>query len=480
MKKGSHGKRRQLSKPARTLGQLQDKLGALAAGMNREVDFYALLEAVVCKTPLSLQIPETLLLLSDSDSVFFLTERDGYVRVTRGHATVSDFLTTCSVKNKAMRDLNPLGVKYPKFVTFRDGKLEFTLRKVEEVRRYIRDTDKPARIQRYVVPCDYTVAKTLLHWRRVKTARAYCLQSRDSLTSTTPRTTAPKRKTDQIHLELTPNFQLDTSYLASTHNIQFCSIVKCPRLTDHQSELITLFRRVLKEEVVQVGEELEEFLVHMMQSRDSKWYVLDLPCAVVSGREEDRVLPLHLRSFSLELSTDTSEASKAPTLPSSPHPHSARTSKSQFSNSLSTHVAEMSELIDELRTKGRLLKEESSVLKKIKLERYSKELLARVIHNVYLQILRDSRLSRYYLDKTRVHSKVESSIRQVFFHGCSRFMKARVLATHANMGISSPDFDLYIHYFGEALRAQGVGTEDMEAALEFLKGFKPYVVQSKQ
>jgi truncated hemoglobin YjbI len=117
------------------------------------------------------------------------------------------------------------------------------------------------------------------------------------------------------------------------------------------------------------------------------------------------------------------------------------------------------------------------VLRKVRFERYPRELLPRLIHHVYTHILQDSRLSRYYLDKSRVLPKLESSIRQVFLHGCSRFIKAKVLGTHAHMGISNRDFDLYIGYFGEAMRREGVSVEDQETIKEFLQGFRQYVVQ---
>jgi hypothetical protein len=467
--------------------------------MNRGVQFFAVLEEAVRRGPVGLQIPETLLRTSEGEFVFLLTEADGFVRVIRSDTVISDFLTTCSIKNCAMRNRNPQGVKYPKFVTFRQGILEFTLRRVAEAKRYIREGDGAVRIQRYVMPYEYSVSKTLIHWRRVKHARAYCLSSRHTISSQRRQNTTFSLETDHFSPYLpqnegnssefshtsAQNLTLDLSFLASTHNIRSCAISKSTKLTDMQCSLISLLRGELEAWVLQPCEQLEEFLFHVMQSQDGLWYVLDLPCARVSMQESPNPQSLHLRSFSLELSTDYSDASKGQN-PASKGQNSAsevncsppkRHNTDISDHYMAKHIAEMSELIDELRTESRMLKEGSGVLRKVRFERYPRELLPRLIHHVYTHILQDSRLSRYYLDKSRVLPKLESSIRQVFLHGCSRFIKAKVLGTHAHMGISNRDFDLYIGYFGEAMRREGVSVEDQETIKEFLQGFRQYVVQ---
>lgn len=478
----------QKGKSRHSLTQLQDKLAALAPGMNRGVQFFTVLEEAVRRGPIALQIPETLIRTSRGEYVFLLTESDGFVRVIRSDTNVSDFLMTCSVKNCAMRNRNPQGVKYPKFVTFRQGILEFTLRRVAEAKRYIREGDGEVRIQRYVMPYEYSVSKTLIHWRRVKQARAYCLSSRDTISTQrkqiacfspgsdhiTPYLSKSEGNSSEFSHISAQNFTLDLSFLASTHNIRSCSISKSSRIPDFHSYLISLLRRELEAWVLQPCEQLEEFLFHVIQSQDGLWYVLDLPCAKVSMQDSPNSQSLHLRSLSLELSTDYSEASKGRNVGSEVSPpkrHNTDISEQYMAK----HIAEMSELIDELRTESR--KEGSGVLKRVRFERYPRELLPRLIHHVYTHILQDSRLSRYYPDKSRVLTKLESSIRQVFLHGCSRFIKAKVLAIHAHMRIANRDFDLYIGYFGEAMRREGVSTEDEEAIREFLQGFRQYVVQ---
>lgn len=482
------------SKPCLT--QLQDKLAALAPEMNRGVDFFGMLQRAVDKGPVALQIPETLLMVSKGEFVFLLTELDGFVRVIRSETALSDFLTTSSLKNRLMRNLNPQGVNYPKFVTFRGGVLEFTLRRVAEAKRYIEEGKCPARVQRYVVPYKYSVSKTLVHWRRVKQAKAYCLHSREtldthrkSIPTTQHRKDHPLSKSEGSGSDYSrlsaQNFTLDLSFLASTHNIRSCTITKFAHLTDFLCGLIVQLRHGLEAWVLASCEQLEEFVFHVIHSQDGLSYVLDLPCAKVSQKEsflpQVEGLPIYIRSVSSEVSTDTSEVFKARNRVSessnSPVTPPKRHNTELSDQYISDHIAEMSDLIDELRTESRMRKEESGVLRKVRFDRYPRELLPRVIHHVYSRILTDSRLSRYYQDKSRVLSKLESSIRQVFLHGCNRFIKAKVLATHANMAVSSRDFDLYVGYFGEGMRKEGVSPEDEQAIREFLEGFRQYVVQ---
>lgn len=468
-----------------SLAQLQDKLAALAPGMNRGVDFFEMLQRAVDKGPVALQIPETLLMVSKGESVFLLTESDGFVRVIRSETALSDFLTTSSLKNRFMRNLNPQGVNYPKFVTFRRGVPEFTLRRVAEVKRYIEEGICPAIVQRYVVPYKYSVSKTLVHWRRVKQAKAYFLHSRETIRKSPITTKCISDSLSKSEGQLsTQNFTLDLSFLASTHNIRSCTIKKSTHLTDFQCGLVAQLRQGLEAWVLVRCEQLEEFLFHVMQSQDGLSYVLDLPCAKVSPKEtclpQAAGLPICIRSGSSERSTDASETWKARNRTSegssplaSPKQHNTDISDQYIAD----HITEMSELIDELRTESRMRKEESGVLRRVRFERYPRELLPRIIHHVYTHILQDSRLTRYYLDKSRVLAKLESSIRQVFLHGCNRFIKAKVLAVHTHMAVSSQDFNLYIGYFGEAMRREGVRPEDEAAIREFLEGFRQYVVQ---
>ena len=483
------------------LSELQDKLTALSSSMTRPIDAFSLFARLAPRCSLPIRIPETLLVTAAGDKSLFLTDLEGCVHVLHGDTAQQDFLSTSSLKNKSLRYMNPLGVRYPKFITFREGQPEFTLLRMADIRRYINEAKGPYRIQRYIVPEAYAVRKTIVHWRRIKRAHEYTLSSRIALKGLGSKTNrcpfSPEANLkDPAH---PPGFTLDMSFIASSRNMKSCDVTKELRVAEAHSELLTTLKTAVLPDVIDRDrEKLEEFLFHIMKSQDGDWYFLDLKGAKVSveeGSDSPKLRVFERKAGEEVVENRISERLRhkpVPYLNSSdllanrihvynPDPLSVTipppSKKDVSSEYISTRIAEVSSRFDVLRIESQELKKEFGVLMKVQFANYPKTLLGNVIHRVYEMILRDSRLSRYYLDKSRVYTKVESAVKQIFQCGSSRYIKSKMRAVHAHMGITNFDFDLYVRYFGDAMKAEHVSAEEVDMTKAFLSDFREYVVQ---
>ena len=444
--------------------QLQAEVTALGGDQAQRVDWLPLVARYLSHRSLATCIPDSLVVGPDSSKQAYVTREDGVVLYTEETAEV-DFLSAASVKNKQLRNLNPMGIRYPKFLSFRDGTLEFTFMRKKAVKEYIRRTRSAYTLQRYIVPENYTIRKHIIHWRRTKPANVYAVSSRLPLQS-------PQ-----------PGLSTEYAFVVSTHCLEQFDVAK----EGLREELVCLLDtvKVVLEQTLRAT--LEEFAFEALKSQDKKWYIVDV-CWF-----KGLISPLPQETPSNE---DISEAllqriSRKP-VPLLGHEEQIAASIGCYDHSrlcmakpislpapalaVAENLAQISSKLDHIRSESTQLKQEASLIMKLNI---SKDALTRVIHRVYESIMRDSRLSRYYMDKSRVYSKLEGAVRQVFHCGASRPLKARMKTIHCHLGITEQDFDLYLRYFAEAMTAEALSPASIDLTLRFLSEFKDLIVQLK-
>jgi truncated hemoglobin YjbI len=306
-----------------------------------------------------------------------------------------------------------------------------------------------------------------------------------------------------VKLESASGFTLESSYIVSSHFIRSNDVTK-ERVTEEVEHFLETMREVLCAHALAPEERLEELIVFLCKSLDGKMYFLDLPLAKVSihknspSMQRRCLTPARVSALMHELEASARLKSKfLPSLNLSDmseqshrlyelHLHSASlepdhvdTSRVKtFSEELaSQRLTEVSCQFDSLVRESQELKKEFGIVMKVQLTKYPKDLLDHVIRHVYENILKDPRLSKYYLDKSRIYQKLVFAVKAVFMCGLSRNIRARMRTVHMGMGITDYDFDLYLKYFAEAMRQMNVEEEDVEHTADFLNSFRPDVVQ---
>lgn len=472
---------------------LQEKLEFAISSMNKSLSIYEHLLQVAQTQVLQLRIPETLL-YSDNHLVLLFCDANGTLRVSKGEMVTHSFEMMAGEKIKQMQNLNPRGVHFPKYITFAGDRVEHTIHHKADLPLYFPNMTSNSRIQRFIWPEDFLVKKTIVVWRRTKLTKAYTLSPRGGFRPTSKK---------PLKLESASGFTLDSSYIVSSHFIRSNDVTK-ERVTEEIEHFLETMREVLCAHALAPEERLEELIVFLCKSLDGKMYFLDLPLAKVSihknspSMQRRCLTPARVSALMHELEASARLKSKfLPYLNLSDmseqshrlyelHLHSASlepdhidTSRVKtFSEELaSQRLTEVSCQFDSLVRESQELKKEFGIVMKVQLTKYPKDLLDHVIRHVYENILKDPRLSKYYLDKSRIYQKLVVAVKAVFMCGLSRNIRARMRTVHMGMGITDYDFDLYLKYFAEAMRHMNVEEEDVEQTADFLNCFRPDVVQ---
>lgn len=444
---------------------LQAKVAALGSGQAQKVDWFELIASRLAESTLELCLPETLVVEIDGSKRAYIT-REGGVMLSSGETAETDFFAAASACNQQLRNLNPAGIRYPKFLSFKSGTLECTFPQKKAIKEYLRETQGPFTLQRYIIPQNYTVKKHIIHWRRTKPVNVYVLTSRSALQSA----------------KLEQGRETEYAFVVSSHCVGQYDVAK-EGLGETQVPLLETVRTVLEQTL---KGRIEEFAFESIKSQDGKWYIVDVPWvkgpispvfpSIPSPTDLSRELLQRLcqKPVPEVVSHDQLAASI------SCYDHSRLckawpVSLPSPALSVSHRLQQISSKLDHIRSESLQLKQEASLIMKLSLP---KEVLTGVIHRVYENVLRDPRLSRYYMDKSRVYTKLEGAVRRVFQCGPSRILKTRIKAIHAHMGITEHDFELYLRYFAEAVLAEGLSSTSVDLTIRFLTEFKAVVVQT--
>ena len=461
--------------------------------MNKPLSIYEHLLQAAQTQVLQLRIPETLL-NGDGQLVLLFSDASGTLRVSKGDMVRHSFEMMAGEKIKKMQNLNPRGVHFPKYITFARDRVEFTIHHKADLAVYFPANGPDSRVQRFIWPEDFSVKKTIVIWRRTKRTKAYALSPRCGF-----RPIAKK----PLRLESATGLALDSSYIVSSHTIRNSDVAK-EKVTEEAERFLETLREVLCGHALSPEERLEELIVYLCKSLDGKLYFLDMPLAKVSIHKNSPTLlrrcltPARVSALMHEM--DASARLKSKFLPYlnlsdmseqsdrlyQLHLHSAAP-ELEFADSgrvktfseelVSQRLTEVSSHFDCLVRESQELKKEFGIVMKVQLTKYPKDLLDRVIRHVYENIMKDSRLSKYYTDKTRIYQKLVVAVKAVFLNGLSRNIRSRMRTVHMGMGISDFDFDLYLKYFAEAMRQMDVDEDDVEQTRDFLNSFRPDVVQ---
>jgi len=465
----------------------QDKLLLSISSMNKSLLIYPHLLQYAQTALLHLHLPETLL-LDQSPPVLLFSDSSGIVRVSRGDLAKHSFITITREKIKQLRNVNPQGVHFPQFIAFRGGKALFTIHRKADLAGCLETGEPATAVQRFIWPENFRVKKLVVVWKRTKRTKLYSISPRNG--SKPP----PSKRPQQSASELT----LDSSYMASTHSISDSSVTR-EKMPAEVEGLLETLRTVLSRQALRPEERLEELLVSLCKSHDGKMYFLNAPQAKVSVQQSPSLAFRHsftASQFSTILQEmDASERLKSKFLPYLNLTEVTEQSERLYPLHLPSHTRQLSHVqslseqlaakrlgevaaqFDSLQQEAQELKREFGIVMKVQLTNYPQDTLDRVIHQVYEFVQKDSRLNKYYSDRSRIFQKLMHAVKSVFLCGLSRNIRNRMHRAHMGLGITHADFDLYLKYFLDAMRLLEIKDAEVQQTQQFLESFRADVVQ---
>lgn len=411
-----------------------------------------------------------------------------------------------------MKNRNPQGFRFPKYLAFTQENLSFTLMKTVDVTEAI--AEGADRLQRYITPDRFDAWKKVVWWRRRKVTKSYTATSRLPL--------KVKKVVDTltpfVHTKLTENaiftskteekhngLMRDPCFVVSLETPRNCDVKKNRRIEEEIADIRSSVKTVVEQFALNLGERLEEFLFTLLRGVDGNWYFLNCHrCkteeidAIITGKSTTRLRPSHLSLE--ELTERIHNQRKVTELPVLKLPeinvHVPVTKEllieGKIAKSLPTtsqhvryfsqdrvvgHVDAVATRMDHLRSQSQLLKQTFQASKTSKLASFSSPQLTHIIHSLYDSILQDSSLSKYFQNPDRVRTQVSAAVKQVLIQGSSH---AIIRKTHQHLGITDSDFDLYVGHFMQALEREGVRKdEEVTLTKATLETFRRDVVAKK-
>lgn len=467
---------------------LEDKLSLLLSSMNKAIGAYPCLLQAAQTSLLPLHLPETLF-LQENEPVLLFSDSSGTVRINRGELAKRSFVTITGEKIKQMRNFNPMGVHFPKFITFREGKALFTIHRKADLVAFLDTLEAGTTVQRFIWPQHFQVKKSVVVWKRTKRTKLYTI---------TPKNGSKPPSKRPLRSESASKLALDRSYMVSLHCLRDCYVTK-EKVTEEVEALLETLREVLSRLALRPEEKLEELLVLLCKSQDGKLYFLNSPQAKVSTQASprlvlrqsltptqfstilqemetfDRTKQMFLPYLNLSDVTQESERLYSLHLPTSP---ACLSHVQSWSEQLAAkRIGEVAAQFDSLQQEARELKREFGIVMKVQLSHYPKDILDRLIRQVYEVILKDCRLTKYYPDKSRIYQKLLHAVKSVFLCGLSRNIRTRMHRAHMGLGITHADFDLYVKCFLDAMRLLEMRDAEVAEIQQFLESFRADVVQ---
>ena len=359
------------------------------------------------------------------------------------------------------------------------------------------------RLQRYVTPEGFTAQKKAVRWRRTKVTKMFTVVSRVALKGKRGGEGAATVREGGGTTDWEGEGSLDVAYVASLHNYKTCDVTRDVRVWEEAEDMAQLLKHLLDTYLLDTMEVLEDFVFSLLRSQDGLCYFLsssryrtsfldpqspdfsraskhhkNMSIIELTNRIADRETMEHIQNMPLpDLNLrDISEAFSAmyPILVPSPEqlppPVHARCQSDML---ISEHIDAVACQFDRLREQSQVLKKAHIVKQTVKFMNYDAGFLNRIIKKMYDAILRDPKLSKYYVDKEKVHSQVGVAVRHVIQHGTSKMNMRKI---HYHLNITDTDFDLYVYYFTTALRSEKARFEDIEATQQFLEDYRADVV----
>ena len=398
------------------------------------------------------------------------------------------FLSRAAACNRLVKNANPQGLAFPKYLIKQEGTLE-ALFKNKVAAQAIKH--QLAFIQRYIVPEHYQPHAILVLWRRVKRTRVFTIVSR----------TAFRTKRESADL-ISPREGSAAPFVISWTNLSNTSVLQETGMTDELEEIVQVVRQHVLKPALKPTEVIEEMLFTVMKGIDEQIYATGLLRARVSESDQSGESILEVRppsSVSLaDIMRDerTLERLNCRSLPFISlkdmkfdnqqiymnHIHSPQLPYERtFNHTKTAGLDEVADKLDRLKKQSSYLKSEFGVVRKVDFSKYPREFLPNIINRLYFSVIRDQRLSKFYsVDRVEAQAKLESSVKQAVERGTSRYLKMRMYKIHQHMGITDRDFDQYLRYFTDAMRGESAEAADISETMSILGDFRGDVVIPKK
>lgn len=431
--------------PASTPKPLQAKIALIwsETRFNRPLNWPLLLLSASIKQRLCLSVPHTVI-QSAQDSVFLYTDGEGVLRSRSGEKEriMREFLESCGANRRKERNLNPSGLRFPKFISRNEGLL--IAKKHDLV-----DLEALGVLQRYIIPYNFKPHRRIILWRRVKPTKVYTLILRSD----------PSQ-----------------NQLISRQDLEACDVHLEARISEVEESILQTVKRIVEADLG-AEERLEELALNTMQDLQGAFYFLSAPRARTTACEKTDMRQLRRGSMPslAELTTRLQAAEELPVLaaslaaPALAVPVSTRRRYSEIEQHIDLVAAKFDRVTGEAKERRTAFE----VYRVLTSANYPPGFFDHSVKAISVAICRNQVLAPFFGGK---ETRVEEIVRKILVLGVDA---GRAQSIHAAMGVRQAEFEVFVGVVEDCLRRQGAQEQDLDKTVAYLRGFEEAVVGGK-
>ena len=414
---------------------------------NRPLNWPSLLLAASIKQVLRLSVPHTLVTRCAEDSSFLYTDSEGILRSRGGEsARISrEFLESCGENRRKEKNLNPSGMRFPKFIRRNEGLL---IAKKHD----LGDLTTSAVIQKYIIPSNFKPHRRIISWRRTKPTKVYTLAIR------------PEQSLNAV---------------ISRGDLDSCDVHLAARMSEAEDSILQIVRRIVEAEMG-YEERLEGLVVDVMQDLQGVCYFLAASRARTSPFQKISIAQIRRGSVPTiaELSTRLQATENLSPFPPLAAPLSAislsvpQASARRRHSEIAEHIDLVAAKFDKIAEEAKERRTAFEVYRVLTSSEYSPGFFDSAVKAISVAICRNQVLGPFFGGKEH---RVEGIVRKIFVSGVDA---DRAQIAHAVLRIRKAEFDEFVDVVEDCLRRQGAHEQDLQKTVAYLRGFEGMIVSN--
>jgi hypothetical protein len=354
-------------------------------------------------------------------------------------------LESCGENRRKEKNLNPAGLRFPKFIRRNEGLL---IAKKHD----LGDLMTSAVIQKYIIPSNFKSHRRIISWRRTKPTKVYTLTIRS---------------------------EQSLSPVISRRELDSCDVRLEARMSEVEDSILQTVRRIVEAEIG-YEERLEGLVVDVMQDVQGVCYFLSASRARTSPFQKLNITQMRRGSMPTiaELSTRLQATENLSPLPPLAVPLSAislsvpQASTRRRHSEIAEHIDLVAAKFDKIAEEAKERRTAFEVYRALTSPDYSPSFFDSAVKAISVAICRNQVLGPFFGGK---EARVEGIVRKIFVSGVDA---DRAQTAHAVLSIRKAEFDVFVGVVEDCLRRQGAQEQDLQKTVAYLQGFEDIIVSN--
>jgi len=441
------------------------------------------LEMALASSPISLHVPETLLISEEGQAVLLYNDERGYVQESKGVEVFQEFLSRCARQFAVELDRQ----EFPLYVFSSKYGHKALWTAAEADKAWTASLDHTKLMQRYVLPRHKEPSKVRVVWRESE-VRRYRIKKRSIETVLQHlRTRQRPSLKPGLREPMTPNpgrhsvVEETTRQLASDYEWEELALPLVP------TERFYLTLREVLGRFLREDEVFTELAYDVMQDSQDQLVFLNARW-MQAGQPQHPARDLRAKFNSL-MATKVPDAIpfvdlkevRAQNVQMYLHRFSSLAGDQEHAAVPSEKAAleQTSSKLDQLVQTVTASKQRSAEQQHVRLESYQNDqLLECIISRVYSKVLSEPTLQSFFSSMSkREISMIKQGFVKAFTGVDNYYFKHTVKRVHEGLGIERKQFSRFVELFVQAMQEEGVRSGDVEIVSRHLNRFADEVIE---